>query len=99
MKKENFMAMAHTKDDKIWIAYLLDRISFAEEKYVSSYTAFLDIREQAIAKRILASFAHLPHLFWGGSPDCERAQLGIAGEYGQILPEDFPLVSFKLTSR
>ena len=99
MKKETFMTLAQTKEDKLLIAYVLDRIALAEDKYTPGYTYFLNAREQVIAGQILRSFANLPHLLWGGNEACERRMLGIAPEYGQLAEQEFPLSALKITSR
>lgn len=72
-KQEILTALAHSGDDKLLLAGLLDKEQTCEQRGYLTHTKFLDLKQRALctdAVRLAGATGHA--LFWGGYEDAER---------------------------
>ena len=72
-KQEILTALAHSGDDKLLLAGLLDKEQTCEQRGYLTHTKFLDLKQRALctdAVRLAGGTGHA--LFWGGYEDAER---------------------------
>ena len=72
-KQEILTALAHSGDDKLLLAGLLDKEQTCEQRGYLTHTKFLDLKQRALctdAVRLAGVTGHA--LFWGGYEDAER---------------------------
>lgn len=95
-----------TKEDKLLLATLNDKLRQCEAKAYPTNSTFLDVRQQELAKYELAA-SHASYLFWGGYAGAERQVVIFLPEYmdnvaakasfGSVYPENNPLAVLRVT--
>lgn len=98
--------LAETKDDKLLLAALHDKLRQCEAKAYPTNSAFLDARQQALAQYELAA-SRAAYALWGGYAEAERRVIIFLPEYldsaaareafGSVYPEDDPLAVLRVT--
>jgi len=80
------------KEDEILLNYIEDKKRQCEEQYMLTSTAFLDIRQLAVAE---GELRYTKHLSWGGYEDAERRVVVFLPDYADenapLSEEDDPL--------
>lgn len=76
-------------EDKQLVSRISDLINICRNKSVVKYTHFLDMRQQKLALSVLNNENFENFMFWGGYENAERKVLCIAGEYCEIVREEF----------
>lgn len=71
-KKELLDRCAHSGEERMLLARVLDKLELAENRGVPAHTPFLSPGEQASVTDLLKAWGRPRHLFWGGYPDGER---------------------------
>lgn len=71
-KKELLDRCAHSGEERMLLARVLDKLELAENRGVPAHTPFLSPGEQASVTDLLNAWGRPRHLFWGGYPDGER---------------------------
>lgn len=64
------------KDDKFLEGQLEDKIRLAADKYIVTYSGFLDAHARAVAERVIKGNnlgSHIELMFWGGYEDAESS--------------------------
>lgn len=87
------------KDDKFLEGQLEDKIRLAADKYIVTYSGFLDAHARAVAERVIKRNnpgAHIELMFWGGYEDAERAILLCVPDY-TTLEESDPLAVIRVS--
>ncbi|MFR8411307.1 MAG: hypothetical protein ACLVB4_07885 [Butyricicoccus sp.] len=82
-KQEILTALAHSGDDKLLLAGLLDKEQTCEQRGYLTHTKFLDLKQRALctdAVRLAGATGHA--LFWGGYEDAERGSICLSGLHG-----------------
>ena len=72
-KKELLDRCAHSGEERVLLARVLDKLELAQNRGVPAYTPFLSPGEQALTADLLAACGRPRHLFWGGYEGAERA--------------------------
>ena len=72
MNKFELLQKYKNPEDKILVSKILDKIKFCETRNKITFTNFLDLRQQAIAKKILFSIKCTNYIFYGGFDNSER---------------------------
>lgn len=75
MNKSQLLQKFQNPEDKILISRILDKIKFCETRNKITYTNFLDLRQKAIAQKILTSMKITNYIFFGGFSNAERTCL------------------------
>lgn len=98
--------MSETKEDKLLLAALNDKLRRSLAKAYPTNSAFLDARQQELAKYELAA-SHAAYALWGGYPGAERRVVIFLPDYmdnaaakasfGSVYPEDDPLAVLRVT--
>lgn len=88
MNKFELLQKYKNSEDKILISKILDKIKFCETRNKITYTNFLDLRQQTIAKKLLSSMKTTNYIFYGGFDNAERKCLIF---YPQKFDSDFVL--------
>lgn len=88
MNKFELLQKYKNSEDKILISKILDKIKFCETRNQITYTNFLDLRQQTIAKKLLSSMKTTNYIFYGGFDNAERTCLIF---YPQKFDSDFVL--------
>lgn len=100
--------MNNNKEDKILLSQIEDRIRQCEERYMTTHTHFLDLRERSLAEQAVRFRAGLRYDFYGGYEEAERviavflpeyAADGTAAEYFAEDPEADPLTVIRMELR
>lgn len=74
-RQQLLQRFAASKEDRMLLAEVLDKQAAANRGRRLSHTAFLDGRQQALAKDMLAASGARNAVFFGGSPESERRVL------------------------
>ncbi len=84
MDREKILKSAHTIEDRMFLSKTLDRAIRATERGYTTYTDFLDPRQQMMLQRL-----SVPYYLYGGFEGAERA----VAAFGDISPEEaeFPV--------
>lgn len=88
-----------SNDDKLLVNRIHEWIYRADEKYITSYSFFLDQHQQEIAKLVLAGERFVHFMFYGGFEGSKRNVLCIYPE--QMVPKmsNFPIASITIKHR
>ncbi|MBR6102746.1 MAG: RNA-binding protein [Ruminococcus sp.] len=86
-------------EDKLLAGRVIEMAETAAEKYISKFTFFLDERQKALCKKVLASVCVEDHLFFGGYDNAERTVLGISAPYSPLSEEVFPFKALTFSFR
>jgi RNA-binding protein YlmH len=98
-------SLAQSKDDKMLLAQLADRVRQCSDAYMITNSSFLDLRQRSVAEGMLRYQGSLHYEFYGGYEDADRTVAvflpeyidGSAEEYFAKNPEDNPLTVLRAT--
>lgn len=96
MDRSRIAHIAQTPEDAVLLAKLWDRINTGMQRNVPVSTAFLSLREQALARSLFGTQAGLTA--FGGYDGAERRVLAYLPDYldaGELMGEDSPLVCLR----
>lgn len=71
-KKELLDRCAHSGEERVLLARVLDKLELSQNRGVPAHTQFLSPGEGASVADLLNAWGHPRHLFWGGYEDAER---------------------------
>lgn len=88
------------KQDRSFAAHIEDLFRMARERYVTRFTLFMDLHQQAIVRQVAAQQPEeTAFLFFGGYPEAERTMAGIFAPFEEPSPEQFPLTPVTIQFR
>ena len=85
-----------TKEDKLLLAGIEDKIAQCVENYMATYTVFLDMRQRTLAENLCRHQKGLKYIFYGGYEDAERRIGVFLPDYAE-LEDDNPLALLRIT--
>ena len=93
--KEKCKHLAGNDDEYIFLSGVCDRMTACREKNIITATKFLDARQLALTKQLLANTGCGNHIFDGGVPDAERVVCVFMPDY----PVNYELLKFIRASK
>lgn len=82
--------MDNRKDEKILAARIADQIGACENKYMITYTEFMDLHQRSLAESVIRDTGFRRYGFYGGYSEAERTIAVFLPEYiGTDSPEDY----------
>ncbi len=100
MSKSDYAFLPGLEDEDV---YLLDRVSdwmvSSEQRYKTSFSAFLDERQSELCRRLCASKKFERAILWGGYEGAERCMLCVYPPFEEITHEDFPMKALAFSYR
>lgn len=72
-KKELLDRCAHSGEERVLLARVLDKLELSQTRGIPTHTPFLSPGEGAAAADLLRAWGRPRHLFWGGYEGAERA--------------------------
>ena len=79
--KEISRHLAQNDDEYIFLSGVCDRMTACHEKNILTATKFLDARQLALSKQLLANIGCNNHVFDGGVPEAERVTCVFMPDY------------------
>ena len=83
------------KEDAILLAGIEDKINQCLEYYITTHTAFLDMRQRTLAEGVCRRYPGLKYEFYGGYEEAERTVAVFLPDYVALLDEN-PLVLLRI---
>jgi RNA-binding protein YlmH len=83
------------KEDAILLAGIEDKINQCLEYYITTHTAFLDMRQRTLAEGICRRYPGLKYEFYGGYEEAERTVAVFLPDYAVLLEEN-PLALLRI---
>jgi len=71
-KKELLDRCAHSGEERVLLARVLDKLELSQNRGIPAHTQFLSPGEGTSVADLLNAWGHPRHLFWGGYEDAER---------------------------
>lgn len=87
-----------TKEDKLLLAGIEDKIAQCLENYMVTYTGFLDMRQRTLAENLCRHHKGLKYIFYGGYEDAERRIGAFLPDYAE-LEDDNPLALLRIAQK
>ncbi len=88
-----------SQEDRIFLSRAEDAFAVASEKCIEKFSAFLDGRQQMLARQAAQKAGFENFLLFGGMPESERRILGCFPYYEEPEPDKFPIVPLTFTYR
>lgn len=84
-------------EDRLFVSHIADMAEICEKKYISRFSAFLDIKQVNLAESVINHYGNENHMFYGGFENASRVVLGVFPPYDECDKVNFPIkcISFK----
>jgi len=87
------------KQDRAFAAHVRDLFTIAQEKHITRFSAFLDLHQALLARRLAASAGYDNYVFFAGHPDGERVMLGVFAPFEEPADWAFPIEPLTVSFR
>lgn len=78
-------------EDRVLVSHIADIVEICNKKYISRFSAFLDVRQAELAESVVNQIGSVNHMFYGGFEGASRVMLGVFPEYMETEIDDFPV--------